>query len=89
MRNEATQPRRYNFVLDDSDTLLPCPHCGSTDLELANTHTPSYWIECVCSARVSGEYGPELTMGAVEAQHRASAESAIQNWNRRAPVEAP
>lgn len=37
--------------------LNPCPFCGGDDLEIINTHTPSFWVECVdCNARVPGGY---------------------------------
>lgn len=77
---------RYNFVLDGSENLLPCPFCGSTNLELANTHTPSYWIECLdCDCKLSGGCGPDLAGDAatLKAQHKASAEDAITKWNTR------
>ncbi|MBO2947093.1 hypothetical protein J4754_04165 [Burkholderia pseudomallei] len=39
--------------------LLPCPFCSSTDLEIANTHTPSFWVRCnECEAEANGEYFP-------------------------------
>ncbi|MDN7851368.1 Lar family restriction alleviation protein [Burkholderia seminalis] len=39
--------------------LLPCPFCGSTNLEIANTHTPSFWVRCnECEAEASGGYFP-------------------------------
>lgn len=37
--------------------LNPCPFCGGDDLEIINTHTASFWVECVdCNARVPGGY---------------------------------
>ena len=43
--------------MEQSIQLLPCPFCGSDDLELCNTHTPSFWVECHgCEAQVHGEY---------------------------------
>jgi hypothetical protein len=42
--------------------LLPCPFCGGHNLEIANTHTPSFWVQCNdCEAQVSGGYfkGPQ------------------------------
>ncbi|WP_273794610.1 hypothetical protein [Brucella intermedia] len=33
-----------------------CPFCGGNDVDLANTWTPSFWVECEdCSAQVHGE----------------------------------
>ncbi len=43
-------------------TLLPCPFCGGTDLEITNTHTASFWIVCNdCDAEAHGDYveGPQ------------------------------
>lgn len=42
--------------------LKPCPFCGGSNVDLANTWTPSFWIECDdCSAQVHGDSfeGPE------------------------------
>lgn len=65
----------------ENDVLLPCPFCGSTNLELAHTHTPSYWVECPdCNAQVGdNESWSENT----EQSHLESAKRAIQAWNRR------
>lgn len=43
-------------------SLLPCPFCGGNDLEIANTHTASFWVACNdCDAEVHGDYveGPQ------------------------------
>ncbi|MBC8719260.1 Lar family restriction alleviation protein [Ochrobactrum sp. Marseille-Q0166] len=43
-------------------TLKPCPFCGGTNVDVSNTWTPSFWVECDdCSAQVHGEsfQGPE------------------------------
>lgn len=74
----------FNLVLDESDRLLPCPFCGGTNLELANTWTASYWIECQdCEAQISGvAYEPNESREA----HELSAASAIVKWNTRAVV---
>lgn len=62
---------RIHLYLNARDTLRPCPFCGrhwnpdadpdddddpDRGPELANTHTPSYWIECPCGAQVQGRY---------------------------------
>lgn len=33
----------------------PCPFCGSVSLELCNTHSPSFWIECECGVQFRGK----------------------------------
>lgn len=39
--------------------LLPCPFCAGTDLEIFNTHTPSFSVRCNdCDAEASGDYFP-------------------------------
>jgi hypothetical protein len=61
--------------------LLPCPFCGGVDLEIQNTHTPSYWIECHgCEATAHGEYGGDRK---TRANHRRAFLSAVRAWNRR------
>lgn len=43
--------------MSENFDLKPCPFCGSRDLELSNTHTPCFWVECSnCEAQVSGDY---------------------------------
>ncbi len=39
--------------------LKSCPFCGSYNLELSNTHTPSFSVTCQdCGGEASGEYFP-------------------------------
>lgn len=61
-----------------------CPFCGSADLEVLSTHTPYYWVECICGAEVNGEsfYKSERSHHSREA-HRKAALSAILKWNKR------
>jgi hypothetical protein len=66
--------------------LKPCPHCGSTDLEISNTHTPSYTVTCACGAEMHGhstEGGPIKTRKACAEKHQAAAWIAIEAWNLR------
>jgi len=43
--------------MTDTAALKRCPFCGGENLDIGNTHTASFWIECVdCGAQVSGEY---------------------------------
>lgn len=78
-----------NLTLTEADEVLPCPFCGSDDIELANTHTPSYWVECLeCSAEVHGQYFEEAFNFDPDGGHLLSHEkakaSALKAWNRRA-----
>jgi Lar family restriction alleviation protein len=63
--------------------LLPCPFCGGTDMEVENTHTPSYAVECEdCGAAIGTP--PGLTDGAkTRANHRRAFLAAISAWNTR------
>ena len=76
-------------AVDDRDTrrLAACPHCGFTHtLEICNTHTPSYWIECECGAQWHGGYvetGRKASRAKVIAAHRKAMDNAIRGWNRR------
>lgn len=66
------------------EEIKPCPFCGSDDIELCNTHTAAYWMECQeCSAQVDGK-SYEGASGKEEENHLMSAESAVQKWNCRA-----
>lgn len=75
-----------NLTISDfsGETIFPlkhCPFCGSLAIDLKNTHTPSYWVECdTCGAKVDGEWGGDKEdMRA----HKKSARSAIRKWNKR------
>ncbi|MDR8027027.1 Lar family restriction alleviation protein [Burkholderia cenocepacia] len=69
--------------------LLPYPFCGSTKLALTNTHTPSYWVQCLkCDAEANGNVpaggGSQIPdrNDAVRI-HRAAMRSAARKWNKR------
>lgn len=68
-------------------SLKPCPFCGSTDLELGNTHTPYYSVQCTtCSAEVHGAYSyGNRIRSAVNCLrvHRKAFNSAVEAWNNR------
>ena len=61
------------------DYVLRCPFCGGDDIELKNTHTASYWIECKCGAEMHGRPFP----GHGLKSHEKAKASAIEKWNDR------
>lgn len=73
-----------NLALEETDKLLPCPFCGGTELELCNTWTACYWIECqTCEAQVAGKaYSDPRRLSS----HEKSKASAIAKWNTRSAV---
>lgn len=48
------------------ESLKTCPFCTSLNIEVSNTHTPSYWAEC----RDCGAQGPRTTYPKREAEQR-------------------
>jgi hypothetical protein len=57
--------------------LLPCPFCGSRELEMFNTHTPSFSVECLgCGGSACGAHPQSFTL-AYRAWEKA--------WNTRKP----
>ncbi|EBF4783694.1 hypothetical protein AC369_14375 [Salmonella enterica subsp. diarizonae] len=73
--------------------LSPCPFCGKDDtLEICNTHTPIFWIECGCGAEKHGEYidGAGNTSTKIEAltNYTKALVSAVNAWNSRPPVQS-
>jgi Lar family restriction alleviation protein len=74
-----------NLELTPLDTVKPCPFCGSTDLELCNTWTASYWIECLwCGAQMHGEsFNEGWDHLQLRMRHVKAKESAIKRWNSR------
>lgn len=81
--------------------LEPCPFCGSTRLELMNTHTPSYWVVChKCDAEAHGNLPAGagdriITDRTALLLHLRAIRSAVRKWNKRAiepaatPVDNP
>jgi hypothetical protein len=66
-----------------------CPFCGSSRLELLNTHTPSYWVRCqTCAAQAHGNM-PMGGGGAIPDKqktlilHMHAMRSAVRKWNKR------
>lgn len=73
--------------------LASCPFCGSGNIEVANTWTPSYWGECLdCHAQgaPSGilpaeEAAYKITGGYSPSALKRGRADAIAAWNRRMP----
>lgn len=69
------------------EEVAPCPFCGSEEVEINNTHTPYYWLECQgCNARMdadSFDFGRMTTEREWKDAHTESMRSAIANWNAR------
>lgn len=63
------------------EKLKPCPFCGGQNLELLNTHTPYYWIECVCGAQLNDDFPADRKE--TDKGHIASAKRVIEKWNTR------
>lgn len=69
--------------------LEPCPFCDSSDVEITNTHSPSYWAECNnCGAqgpsgRTSSVRIARKTKSAVRRQHEEAFSKAHELWNTR------
>lgn len=94
MKNVRDAAKINHFTLEATDHVEPCPFCGESDfktdlvdggIQLSNTHSASYWIECPCGASVHGEsfeHGKTMQRSGVE-KHRKAAESALVLWNTR------
>lgn len=75
-----------NVTSGDLDlTLLPCPFCGSSAVELSNTWTASYHVEC----EDCGAEGPSSTRRTTARGnrspkvHREAALEAAERWQTR------
>lgn len=76
---------RSKFCLLEGEEVKPCPFCGSGMIELENTHSAAYWMECQgCGAQVDGESFTNHPDN--EESHLAAAQSARTAWNRRVSV---
>lgn len=71
----------------DGEYLEPCPFCGSLNVTVSNTHTPSYWAECEdCGAQGPSSTYPKRearSRAGVRRQHKAALSEAVERWNRR------
>ena len=67
------------------DKVLPCPCCGGDVLELCNTWTASYWIDCPCGLQMHDRDTFWKTNSMEE--HQASKAAVIAAWNKRTPCQ--
>lgn len=71
----------------DGEHLEPCPFCGSEEVIVRNTHTPSYWAECMnCGAKGPNTTYPKRearSKSAVRRQHERAFREAVTLWNER------
>lgn len=74
--------------------LFPCPFCGSADdLQMHNTHSPSYWVQCDnCGAEKHGKLpygyagGRIRSAGRCASLHAHARFNAAHGWNERTPA---
>lgn len=72
-----------NLTIDKNEVVRPCPFCNSTDVELKNTWTASYWISCDCGAEMHGESFNDMGEYNPKA-HELAKQSTLSKWNNRA-----
>ena len=75
------------FVGDDiMEILTSCPFCGNEKLEITNTHTPCYSVECECGVEVCGQGFTPITESFQDyiGAHEEALKDAIERWNHRA-----
>lgn len=71
---------------DTDPPLAPCPFCGGRDVDVVNTHTPCYWVECRNCGAEKHCPGQELrgkSDAAIRKAHTAAFIAAIESWNCR------
>lgn len=81
----------YEQTTEDLEKLTFCPFCGmSHDLEISNTHTACYTVDCNnCGASMNGGLskgyngGKILTMGRCAGLHALALLQVIERWNTR------
>jgi hypothetical protein len=63
------------------EILKQCHFCGSKELELWNTHSPHYTIECECGAQINDDFPTDRKES--DKGHLDSAKRVIEKWNTR------
>lgn len=80
MKNVSTLKRLFKLV-KTTELIKDCPGCTNDLVDITNTHTPYYWIECnVCGlelhdARILVSRKDSLKM------HKESFLHVIKKWN--------
>ena len=69
--------------LDGIEALLPCPFCGSPEVEVGRTITHEYIVCCNCGCRTGVIY-----LGKSEATTAAKRNEMLTIWNTRAELPA-
>lgn len=72
----------------DTEGVVACPFCGGVNIEVSNSHTPSYRGECQeCGAQgPSNEYPKreaQKSRSGVRRQHQRAFARALELWNLR------
>ena len=79
--NHTESPTLLKLVKQTERDLLPCPFCGTPHPEIQNTHTASYWVECVgCECTLADPQSPPSQS---KYQHKQSIKRAAIAWNTR------
>lgn len=98
--DEQRRPYCMGMPAAEGEALAPCPFCGcdyadteeSSGLEVCNTYTPSYWVQCnACGAeKHTGEREmpdsiilPQGQKGYTEQMFIDARAAAVDAWNTR------
>jgi len=76
---------------DESMTPLPCPFCGSTDIDVAEGSSFRWMIACciICGAQCGEVRVQTLGLGTRGQWDERGTRDAIAEWNKRAPTVTP
>jgi len=81
---EAEAP--FLHAVLEGDIIMPCPFCGSSNIELNYLPTmySAYHMQCECGVEVAGHPLPGKMRA--EEEHLVAAGSALMVWNRRVEI---